>query len=171
MRAKKSQWDPRRPKLASECHRQSQLKPEGAKERIQVRQRASQREPERSRKPERALVSELEPEEAREKERVRKSQRGRDSSQKKKFEINLSGSPRLPLAFFGSLRLPLALSANLWLTLAHSADLAHYYSIILHIQSLLGSEHRCHADILYSVGLSGLLVDWIRVRLLEYLWS
>ena len=120
MRARKSQWEPRRPKLASECHRQSQLKPEGAKERIQVRQRASQREPERSRKPERALVSELEPEEAREKERVRKSQRGRDSSQKKKFEINLSGSPRLPLAFFGSLRLPLALSANLWLTLALS---------------------------------------------------
>ena len=127
MRARKSQWEPRRPKLASECHRQSQLKPEGAKERIQVRQRASQREPERSREPERALVRELEPEEAREKERVRKSQREpkrtkerETPAKRKKFEINLSGSSMLPLAFFGSLQLPLALSANFWLTWALS---------------------------------------------------
>ena len=108
MRARESQWEPRRPKLASECHWESQLEPERARERVQVRQRASQREPERSREPERALVCKLEPEEAREMERIRKSQKKKvwDKS------LRLSGSLWLSLDLCGSHWLSLPISGS-----------------------------------------------------------
>ena len=113
MRARESQWEPRRPKLASECHWESQLEPERARERVQVRQRASQREPERSREPERALVRKLEPEEARQMEKIRKSQREpkRERLQSKE-KINLPGSLWLSLDLCGSHWLSLPISGS-----------------------------------------------------------
>ena len=43
----------------------------------------------------------------------------------------------------------MALNGSIWLSVAHTLALAHYCSLISLIQSLLGSQRRCHADALY----------------------
>ena len=71
-------------------------------------------------------------------------------------KTNLSLAPCGSLA--GPLWHSLALTGSLWLSVAHTLvptgslclSLAHYYSENLLIQSLLGSQRRCHADAVSS---------------------
>ena len=80
MRARESQLEPRRPKLASECHRQSQLKPEGARE----SQRTSPGETKS--KPERTRAIQRDGESPSKRVRARGSQRERESQKEPKRE-------------------------------------------------------------------------------------